>query len=108
VLGSRLSSWPVRLDRVAAGAELLRLASGVLELRAGVGIDQLAGLDPLEAVSLEEGRVRCFRQRPGNSAGPEVDVPAPIVAHRVLDRDIGDLHAAAGAEHAEELREDSD
>ena len=36
----------------AAGAELLRLAPGVLELRAGVGVDELPGLDPLEAVML--------------------------------------------------------
>jgi hypothetical protein len=45
-------SWLVRLDSGAAGAELLRLAPGVLELRMGVGIDELAGLDPLEAVML--------------------------------------------------------
>jgi hypothetical protein len=30
----------------------LRLAAGVLELGAGVGVDELAGLDPLEAVTL--------------------------------------------------------
>jgi hypothetical protein len=42
----------VCLDGRAAGAELLRLAPGVLELGAGVGVDELAGLDPLEAVML--------------------------------------------------------
>ena len=41
----------VRLEGGAAGAELLRLAAGVLELGAGVGVDELPGLDPLEAVS---------------------------------------------------------
>jgi hypothetical protein len=41
----------VGLDGGAAGAELLRLAAGVFELGAGVGVDELAGLDPLEPVS---------------------------------------------------------
>jgi hypothetical protein len=41
----------VSLERCAAGTELLRLASGVLELGAGVGVDELAGLDSFEAVS---------------------------------------------------------
>ena len=46
--------WPrlVGLDGGAAGAELLRLATGVFELGAGIGVDELAGLDPLEAVTL--------------------------------------------------------
>jgi hypothetical protein len=50
-----LHSLPPRLvglDGGAAGAELLRLAAGVFELGAGVGVDELAGLDPLEAVTL--------------------------------------------------------
>jgi hypothetical protein len=42
--------WFVGLECRAAGSELLRLAAGVFELRARVGVDQLAGLDPLEAV----------------------------------------------------------
>jgi hypothetical protein len=41
----------VGLDGGAAGAELLRFAAGVFELGAGVGVDELAGLDPLEAVT---------------------------------------------------------
>jgi hypothetical protein len=40
------------LDGRAAGAELLRLAARVFELRTRVGIDELAGFDPLEAVTL--------------------------------------------------------
>ena len=96
----------VGLDGGAPGAELLRLSSGVLELGAGVGIDELAGLDSLEAVMLQEPRVRCFQQRPGNSAGPEIDVSSAFGADRVLDRHIRDLHPAAGREHAEELGED--
>jgi hypothetical protein len=42
----------VRLDGGAAGAELLRLAARVLELGAGVGVDEPAGLDLLELVTL--------------------------------------------------------
>jgi hypothetical protein len=41
-----------RLQRCSAGAELLCLAPRVLELRSCVGVDQLAGLDPLEPVPL--------------------------------------------------------
>ncbi|HKI90761.1 MAG TPA: hypothetical protein VJ986_00550, partial [Gaiellaceae bacterium] len=62
------------LERGAAGAEPLRVASCVVESGAGVGVDELPDLDPLEAVLLEELRVRCFQQRPGDSTGPEVDV----------------------------------
>src|SRR5439155_11350200 len=42
----------VRLDGGAAGAELLRLAARVFELGACVGVDEQAGLDSLEAVTL--------------------------------------------------------
>jgi hypothetical protein len=42
----------VRLDGGAAGAELLRLATRVFELGAGVSVDELAGFDPVEAVTL--------------------------------------------------------
>jgi hypothetical protein len=48
VLRARL----VGLDGGAAGAELLRFAARVFELGAGVGVDELAGFDPLEAVTL--------------------------------------------------------
>jgi hypothetical protein len=61
---------PVRLEGRAAGAELLRRAACVLELGARVGVDKQTGLDSLETVSFQEFRVRCFQQRPGNSAGP--------------------------------------
>jgi hypothetical protein len=42
----------VGLHGGATGAEPLRLAAGVFELGAGVGVDELAGLDLLEAVTL--------------------------------------------------------
>jgi hypothetical protein len=47
-LGTRF----VGLDGGAAGAEPLCLATRVFELEAGVGVDELAGFDPLEAVTL--------------------------------------------------------
>jgi hypothetical protein len=90
----------------AARAVLLGLAPSVLERRPGVRVDELTRLDPLEAMSLEESGVRCFQQRPGNSAGPEIDVPSPFVADRVLDGDVGDLHPTARSKHAEKLVED--
>jgi hypothetical protein len=42
----------VRPNGRAAGSELLCLAARVFELGAGVGVDELAGLDPLEAMTL--------------------------------------------------------
>jgi hypothetical protein len=96
----------IRLDGGAAGTELLRLAPGVLELGARVGVDQLAGLDPLEPVPFEELGVRCFQQRPGYSPGPEVDVAAALGADRVLDGHVGDLHPAARCKHAMQFGED--
>jgi hypothetical protein len=47
----RLCVWLVRLQGRSARAELQRFAPGVLELGARVGVDELSGLDPLEAVS---------------------------------------------------------
>ena len=93
-------------DSRAASAELLRLAPRVLELGAGVGVDQLTGLNPLEAVPFEEPGVRCFQQRPGYSASPEVDVAAAFLADWALDRHVGDLEASARREYAIELCED--
>ena len=85
-----------RLDRGSVGAELHCLAACVLELRAGVGRDEVAALDPLEAVPLEDLCVLCFQQSSGDSAGPEVNVPSPFLAHRLLDGDVRDLEPAAG------------
>jgi hypothetical protein len=47
-----LGLWLVGLERGAARTVRLSLAAGVFEDGAGVGIDELAGLDPLEAVTL--------------------------------------------------------
>jgi hypothetical protein len=57
-------------------------------------------------VPLQKPGVRCFQQRRGYSAGPEVDVAAALGADRILDRDVGDLDPPAGGEHAEDLGED--
>src|SRR5688572_9450788 len=89
----------------AASAVLLSLAPSVLERRPGIGVDELTRLDPFETVSLKQPGVRCFQQRPGNSAGPEIDVPPPFVADSVLDSDVGDLHPTARPKHSEELVE---
>ena len=86
-----LGRWLERLDRGAVRAELHRLAARILELRAGVGRDEVAALDPLESMPFEELCVLCFQQSSGDSACPEVDIPAPFLAHRLLDRDIRDL-----------------
>ena len=85
----------VRLHGRAARPELLCFSPRVLELRSSIGVNKLTGLDPLEAVPLQEPRVRCFQQRPGNSTRPEVDVPAPVLANWVLDRDVRDLESTA-------------
>jgi hypothetical protein len=49
-----IRSWPrlVCLEGGAAGAEFLRFSTRVFEFGAGVGVDELAGLDPLESVML--------------------------------------------------------
>src|SRR5207245_11539866 len=91
--------------RRPVGAELDRLAARVLELRAHVRRDQVAGLDPLEPVPLQHFLVLCLQQSTGNSAGPEVDVAAALLADRILDRDVRELHPSTGPEDAEDLRE---
>jgi hypothetical protein len=47
----------------------------------------------------------CLQQGTGDSAGPEIDVAAALLADRPLDRDVGDLQPAARPQHAEDLRE---
>ena len=39
--------------------------------------------------------VLCLQQSSGNSPGPEVDVAPSFLAHRLLDRDVGDLDPPA-------------
>jgi hypothetical protein len=51
-IGYPLRRGFVRLHGRASRSELLGLAARVFELGAGVGVDELAGLDPLEAVTL--------------------------------------------------------
>ena len=95
-----------RLDGCAAGTELLGLATGVFERRAGVGVDQIAGLDIGESVPQKAAFVLCFQQSPGDSTGPQIDVSSSLLRHRPLDGDVGQLDAATGAQHAHDLGED--
>jgi len=96
----------VGLHGGAPGAELLGLTAGVLERRARVGLDQVTGLDPLEAVALKQPCVLCLQQSAGNSAGPEVDVAPAFFGDRGLDGHVGDLDAPGGPEHPVDLGED--
>ena len=79
------------------GAEAARLLACVGERGARVGVDQVAGLDALEAVLREPVCVLCFQQSAGDSTGPEVDVALAFLADGALDSDVGELHASAGA-----------
>jgi hypothetical protein len=88
----------------SVGAEFDCLPPRVFELRAHVGRNEVAGLDSLEAMPLQNLCVLCFQQSPGNSAGPEINVSATFFADRILDGHVGDLHPPAGAEHAEDFR----
>lgn len=96
----------VGLDGGAARSEFLRFLARVGEGRAGVGVDQVARLDALEAVMLEPGGVLCFQQSACDSTGPEVDVAAALLADGLLDRHVCELDAPARLEHAVELGED--
>src|SRR6476659_6334026 len=100
-LASRLEGFHRRTVR----AELDRFTPRVFELRAHVRRNEVAALDPLEPVPLQNLRVLCFQQSAGNSAGPEVDVASPLSTDRILDRDIGDLDPPTGSEHPEDLGE---
>lgn len=91
-----LGRWLVGLDGGAVGAEFEGLLSGVLELRAHVRGNEVAVFDPLEAVPLECGCVLSVQESAGDSASPEIDVAAPLIADRLLDRDVRDLDATAG------------
>src|SRR5687767_15218860 len=67
------------LHRRAARPILLRLPARVFEDGLGVGLHEIAGLDPLEAVTLEKPCVLCLQQSSGNSAGPEVDLSSSFL-----------------------------
>jgi hypothetical protein len=60
-------------DRRAHRAELGRLAAGVLERGSRIGIDELALLDVAVGPLDQQARVLTGEQRPGNSAGPQID-----------------------------------
>jgi hypothetical protein len=68
-----------RPDGRSHGSEFGRFAAGVLERRVGVRVEQLAlgdvGVCPLD----QQARVLAVEQRPGDSAGPEVDSVARVL-----------------------------
>jgi hypothetical protein len=83
-----------RPDRRSHRAELRRLAAGVLERGACVGVDELALLDVGVSPLDQQARVLAREQRPGNSASPPVDALARVLGNVVLDDDVGDPQAA--------------
>ena len=80
-----------RADGRAHRAELRGLAAGVLERRARVRVDEVSLLDVRVGPLNQQARVLAFEQRPGNSAGPEVDPVARVLGDLVVDHDVGDL-----------------
>jgi hypothetical protein len=101
-LAPRLEGFHRRTVR----AELDCLPSRVFELRPHVCGNEVAALDPLEPVSLQNLRVLCFQQSAGNSASPEIDVAATFFADRLLDGHVGDLHPSSWAKDAEDFCKD--
>jgi hypothetical protein len=93
-----------RFHRRPVRTELDCLSSRVFELRAHVGSNEVAGLDPFEPVPLQNLRVLCFQQSAGNSAGPEINISPTLFADRLLDGHVGDLHPSSWAKDAEDLR----
>ena len=90
------SAWLGGSDRGAHRAEPGGLAAGVLEGRAGVGVDQVAlgdvGVGPLH----QQARVLPVEQRAGDSARPQVDALARVLGDLVVDDHIGDLQPPPG------------
>jgi hypothetical protein len=78
-------------------SETARFLARVGERGARIGVDQVAGLDALEAVMREPVGVLCFQQSTGNSTGPEVDIASAFLTDGTLDGDVCELQAAAGA-----------
>jgi hypothetical protein len=98
-LAPRLESF----HRRTVCPELDRLPPRIFELRAHVGRNEVAGLDPFEPVPLQNLRVLCFQQSAGKSAGPEIDVSPTLFADRLLDGHVGDLHPSSRAKNAEDF-----
>ena len=98
-LAPRLESFHRRTVR----AELDRFPPSIFELRAHIRSNEVAALDPLEPMPLQNLRVLCFQQSAGNSAGPEIDVSPTFFADRFLDGHVGDLHPSSWAKDAEDF-----
>lgn len=96
----------VGLDGGAVGAELECFLARVLERRAHIGRDEVAVLDPLEAMPLKYLCVLSVQESACDSASPEVDVPLSFFGHGALDRHVRDLNASARNQHPKDPRED--
>ena len=62
-----------------------------------VGVDQFALGDVCVGPLDQQARVLALEQRPGDSAGPEVDPFAGIFGDLVMDDDVGDLQPPSGS-----------
>lgn len=91
-----------RVDRHAAGVELLRVA---LMLASGEHVDLVRHDHVGEAGLLEEYAPLCIQQSTGNSAAPERDVVLRILRHLFVHEDVADLDPPSRPEHPEHLRE---
>lgn len=71
--------------------------------RAGEDVRTPGDLETDEPCGDDRRLELCLQQSAGDSTLPEVDVPFRAGGERLLDEDVADLEAAAGAEHAVHL-----
>jgi hypothetical protein len=62
----------------------------------GVSVHELTLLDVGVGPLNQQARVLAVEQRPGNSAGQQVDPLAGVLGHLVMNHDVGDLQPPAG------------
>ncbi len=72
-------------------------------LRAGEDIRLAPPADVGETRVLKDPAPLCFQQSTRDSARPEVDVVLRVLRDFLVDDDVGDLEAAAGAQHSIDL-----
>ena len=108
--GSRSGLAPEIRKSGLAGLEVdargLEQTGAVLVFRTLEGFESLPGDGETGESGLFHNRFElCFQQAAGNSPGPQVDVVAHFVRDRFVHQDVGDLHASARLEDAENLPE---
>jgi hypothetical protein len=82
-------------DRGPHRAELLSLASSVIERGTCVGIYRLALLDVREPQRDQLPRMLSLQESASYSAGPQIDVALAFLRYRLFYRDVRDLKSAA-------------